>query len=131
MSTMGRTSQVSGIGSLGPGGSPMRSGTPRLAGPIALLDAGPASYAEAATLLMAESHAEAALGRLDGARSLVRAAIAVIDTLLQGDDDADDDLVYLWCQAQESLARFEGMSRGVATFLPVETASSEGWSAAA
>jgi hypothetical protein len=72
-----------------------------------LENAGLASGQDAAALLIAKAEIEEALDHLDVARETISAAVAIIDAVGHEDDDSEEDLVYMWCQAQERLAGLE------------------------
>jgi tetratricopeptide (TPR) repeat protein len=98
-------------------------------GTAAIEAAGPADAADAAALLIARAEIEEGLDRFGAAAITIAAAIALLadgtaregtagdgadhDGAEPGDPDgdgADDDVLVLWCQAQERLAGLERLS---------------------
>ena len=73
---------------------------------LAVLEAaGLGAGADAAAVLVAVAEIEECLGRIGDAAATIAAAIAILDGgALQ---DGDDDLLSVWCQAQERLAGLE------------------------
>src|SRR5580693_8794942 len=61
-----------------------------------------------AAVLIARAEIEEALDRFDDARVTTAAAIAILSVTVG--EDADDDTVTLWCQAQERMAGLERMA---------------------
>ncbi|HEY2288480.1 MAG TPA: tetratricopeptide repeat protein [Streptosporangiaceae bacterium] len=89
------------------------------AGTAAIETAGPAGGADAAALLIARAEIEEGLDRFGAAAITIAAAIALLadgaarDGADPGEadgDGADDDVLVLWCQAQERLAGLERLS---------------------
>jgi hypothetical protein len=75
----------------------------------ATLESGPADGPGAVAMLVARADIEVGLGLFDEAAATLGVAIALLNLLGHEDDDADDDLVFMWCQAQERLASLEGL----------------------
>ncbi len=63
---------------------------------------------DAAAVLVAHAEIEEALGRFDDARATIAAAIAILDDAVA--EDADDDTLMVWSQAQERLAGLERLT---------------------
>jgi tetratricopeptide (TPR) repeat protein len=79
------------------------------AGTAAIEAAGPGGGADAAALLIARAEIEESLDRLGDAAVTIAAAIALLADGTAPDGD-DDDLLVLWCQAQERRAGLERTS---------------------
>jgi len=78
------------------------------AGLAALEVAGLGGGPDAVALLVALAEIEEALGRFGDAAVTIAAAIAILEDILP--ECGDDDIVMLWCQAQERLAGLERLA---------------------